>query len=212
MEARTAVALWAITRFSVGTDGELPSEEDMIGGFFTALFYMADYRVIDRVTPLTAALKYYGYTLVPTVITDNNAPDLEDNKVLEWIDGMSDEMIEMLGTTEGHLVYLCIILLMISKTLNPTGFTNWVKNRIRSFCGALGVSGYETKFTSYRNPFDILGLNGIGSRLVSSFTIRKTVFLIIASIAKSGDSNIITTAMGVILTLTGLRDEPPHYD
>ena len=176
---------------------------EAIASFLTNMLYP---RQVFRDGELQNAFSRAGMTLIIDNINKEEQLRVmsRDPRVIEFMRKF-DRSAQIQFTEERAQQILCvgIILLTIGKNVNPYNYDGWIKNRIRTFSGALGIPEGMCIWTeSQCPPQDSLGTSY--SFLSASFTLRRLVFLICVSAAR--DTRRLSTILReVIMFLQGVE-------
>jgi len=109
---------------------------------------------------------------------------LNDPKVQQFFDMFQGDAFRIYRNERDQQI-LCvgIILLTIGKSVNPDNYDGWIKNRLRTFSGSLGILPDNCIWTEAQcPPQDSLATSY--AFLSASFTLRRLLFLICVSAAR----------------------------
>ena len=165
---------------------EPPSAYALMGGMASFLTNMLYPRQVLRDGELQNAFYRAGMTLVlDHIVTEDQVRVISrDPRVREFMNKF-DHPAQVQFTEERDQQILCvgIILLTIGKSVNPNNYDGWIKNRIRTFSGALGIPEGMCIWTETQcPPQDSLATSY--SFLSASFAVRRLLFLIRVSAAR----------------------------
>jgi hypothetical protein len=96
-----------------------------------------------------------------------------------------------------------IIFLTLGKNVNPQNYDGWVKNRIRTFVGALGIPPERCCWTEAQVPSQE-ALATCYALLSASFELRRYMFLICVAAARSND-RISALFREIVMFLQGVE-------
>lgn len=149
--------------------------DQILTAYFTLLVNTLSFG--DSQASLEAALRETAFELIPIEYSKNQTDELiRDPTVSRFLDLLGGEtnMCKFMQMREQQLVGLGIYLLIIGKNLQPTGYSGWVRNRLRTFNGTLGVGEISvwTDAPIAKQPT----MAAMYSIFSASFSLRRCVF------------------------------------
>lgn len=113
-----------------------------------------------------------------------------DNRFMSFLGLFGDDFEAFLERSKGPFIITCILLIMMTKSLNPDNYKGWIKNRIRGFSGTFGdTESISLLSESTYAPLSIL--SSYQTRISSSFDVRRQLFLTILAAANDPNHGFI---------------------
>lgn len=107
-----------------------------------------------------------------------------DNRVVDFLERFGDDMGYVLEKTPGMLILSCVILIAMTKNINPAGYVGWMKNRIRTICETTGWIILEPLLGNTVYPL-LSTMQSFSSYCSAKHDIRKEMFITLLSVANS---------------------------
>jgi hypothetical protein len=98
-----------------------------------------------------------------------------DHVTQDFLAKFGDGMDHFLHDRTQQLIMFGPIALMIGKPVQPEGYAEWLKRRIRAFMGTLGLTQEDLIWTEATYP-SLVCMNTLGNFLSASFTLRREIF------------------------------------
>jgi len=128
---------------------------------------------------------------------------LNDPKVRKFFDlFQGDAFYVFRHERDQQILCVGIILLTIGKSVNPDNYDGWIKNRIRTFSGALGILPDNCIWTENQCPSQET-LATSYAFLSASFTLRRLFFLVCVSAAR--DTRRLNAIFREVMFLQGVE-------
>ncbi|QQM16273.1 hypothetical protein 3 [Jimsystermes virus] len=185
---------------------EVLSVENMMAAMASMLTNILDPLDVEREGELTTAFLRAGMILrrVPYNTREQVAALLHDPKVQHFLHLFTDSNQRIYRTfRDQQVICVGIILLTIGKSVNPQNYDGWVKNRLRTFEGALGILPDRCCWNEAQVPGQV-ALASSYAFLSASFELRRLFFLICVSAAR-GPDRISSIFREVVMFLQGVE-------
>lgn len=153
---------------------------------------------------IASSLRNAGFELMVTVIANGEQAHVlyTDPDVQRFLGTFSEGQQRVyLHDRRQQVVMMGPILLTIGKQVNPAGYSGWLKNRIRSFRGTLGLIEEECIWTDTQYP-QLTALQMSHALLTSSFAFRRNLFTLCVSLS-NGDTYLSTFFQEILALLQG---------
>jgi len=114
---------------------------------------------------------------------------LHDPRVRDFLAKFQDDAQQLsFNYRDQQILCVGILLLTLGKDVNPDNYDGWIKNRLRTFQGALGISPTDCCWTEGQCPPQE-SLTDRYRFLTSSFLLRRLIFRICVSGARDNYQN-----------------------
>lgn len=187
-------------------DDEASSGLGMAAGLASMLSNMLAARFVERDGELAAAFMKAGGSLRKRELhTEEQVRALlNDRKVAAFFDKFEQPAYQLfLENRDQQILCIGILLLTLGKDVNPDNYDGWIKNRLRTFQGALGISPDKCCWTEAQCPPQE-SLTDCYRFLSASFTLRRLMFLICVSGARD-TSRFAAVFREVLIFLQGVE-------
>jgi hypothetical protein len=185
---------------------EALSAENMVAGMASMLTNVLDPAQVLKDGQLMSAFANAEITLRPAEYNTRAQIEelLNDPKVQEFFQMFTEPAIDIYRDhRDQQLVCMGIIFLTLGKNVNPQNYDGWVKNRIRTFVGALGIPPDRCCWTESQIPSQE-ALATCYSFLSASFELRRYMFLICVAAARSTE-RISALFREIVMFLQGVE-------
>lgn len=165
-------------------DNEVPDAGSISAAIVGLLADVTPFVNIFQADHLKTAFAEAGYNLTYSeYTTDAHFETLAtDPGVLRVLDLFSPQYRRVfLSDRREQILMIGPILLTMTKTINPQGYQNWLKNRIKTFRGVLGITDSECIWTDAQFPTQG-AMQTCNTLLSAMFTMRRDLFMICVSL------------------------------
>lgn len=143
-----------------------------------------------------------GLSLVFTRATPQDFANLSvtDRQFRDFLEMFGDDLDYYLTSTPLMVIISSIILVASAKNITPQGYNNWLKNRIRGFCGTVGWEQLNNYLSAALCP-SLAVMSAYNSFCSANFKVRRQLFLTIFSLANNVYKNSIVLCCTEVINL-----------
>jgi hypothetical protein len=190
---------WSLRHFYIESTAQ-PEPEELIGGMISYLNCVLPPQAVEGSGLLDGALEQCGIRPVWRVVTPENLQEFRTPETLRVFRLFNTEARrKFIRKRSQQIGLLGVILLLIGKSVTTAGYDGWMRNRLRTFRGVLGIGDDDFIWTVPNAPAQRI-LASLSTYLSASQKIRMRLFHVCFR-AAAGRTGIATHIFSTVVKL-----------